>query len=70
MSTDFAMLWHCLMFQVVRALSGLADLDINNGVQPGHSENFNSSPHSEEIRMFQRMEFGSQDDSSDHTPTN
>lgn len=50
---------------MVRALDGLTDLDINNGVPPGHSETFNS-PKSEEIRMFQRMGFGSEDYNSDH----
>ncbi|KAG6516351.1 proline-rich receptor-like protein kinase PERK9 [Zingiber officinale] len=59
------------MSQVVRALDNLTDLDINNGVPPGHSESFDS-PKSEEIRMFQRMGFGSEEeeeDYSEHTRT-
>ncbi|WOL11758.1 hypothetical protein Cni_G20522 [Canna indica] len=55
------------MGQVVRALEGLNDLDINNGVRPGQSEIFSSSPGSEEIRMFQRMGFASQENSSDYS---
>ncbi|XP_042417945.1 proline-rich receptor-like protein kinase PERK8 [Zingiber officinale] len=54
------------MTQVVRALDGLTDFDINNGVPPGQSDSFNS-PKSEEIRMFQRMGFGSEDYNSDHS---
>ncbi|URD73801.1 STYKc [Musa troglodytarum] len=57
------------MGQVARALDGLSDLDINNGIQPGHSETFNSSPQSEEIRIFQRMGFASKDYSGDCSRT-
>ncbi|XP_074579190.1 proline-rich receptor-like protein kinase PERK8 [Curcuma longa] len=59
------------MTQVVRALDNLTELDINNGVPPGHSESFDS-PKSEEIRMFQRMGFGSEEDEDEdieHTRT-
>ncbi|KAJ8492035.1 hypothetical protein OPV22_013756 [Ensete ventricosum] len=58
------------MGQVVRALESLADLDINNGVQPGQSEVFDSSQQSEEIRMFQKMGFASQEHDSDYNQTN
>ncbi|ONK68335.1 uncharacterized protein A4U43_C05F10350 [Asparagus officinalis] len=47
---------------VVRALD-LADIDLSNGMRPGQSELF--SAQSAEIRLFQRMAFGSQDYSSD-----
>ncbi|CAL9131709.1 unnamed protein product, partial [Musa textilis] len=55
------------MGQVVRALESLADLDINNGVRPGQSEVFDSSQQSEEIRMFQKMGFASQEHDSDYS---
>ncbi|XP_064978854.1 proline-rich receptor-like protein kinase PERK8 isoform X2 [Musa acuminata AAA Group] len=58
------------MGQVVRALESLADLDINNGVRPGQSEVFDSSQQSEEIRMFQKMGFASQEHDSDYSRTN
>ncbi|KAF9663935.1 hypothetical protein SADUNF_Sadunf17G0103700 [Salix dunnii] len=53
------------MSQVVRAL-GLLDesSDLSNGMKPGQSGIFDSRQHSAEIRMFQRMAFGSQDYSS------
>ncbi|PKA56738.1 Proline-rich receptor-like protein kinase PERK9 [Apostasia shenzhenica] len=53
------------MSLVVRALDSLADIDLSNGLQPGQSELFNAGPQSSEIRMFQRMAFGSQDSSTD-----
>ncbi|KAL6627564.1 hypothetical protein ACP70R_031290 [Stipagrostis hirtigluma subsp. patula] len=52
------------MSQVVRALDSLADVDLTNGVQPGKSELFNVA-NTAEIRMFQRMAFGSQDFTTD-----
>ncbi|KAL6848314.1 hypothetical protein ACP4OV_022442 [Aristida adscensionis] len=52
------------MSQVVRALDSLADVDLTNGVQPGKSEMFNVA-NTAEIRMFQRMAFGSQDFTTD-----
>ncbi|KAK8965576.1 Proline-rich receptor-like protein kinase PERK8 [Platanthera guangdongensis] len=55
------------MSLVVRALDSLADIDLSNGIQPGQSELFNTGPQSEEIRMFQRMAFGSQNFSMDNT---
>ncbi|KAI0491749.1 hypothetical protein KFK09_026009 [Dendrobium nobile] len=55
------------MSLVARALDMSADIDLSNGVQPGRSELFNTGPHSEEIRMFQRMAFGNQNYSSDFT---
>ncbi|KAF7026718.1 hypothetical protein CFC21_038815 [Triticum aestivum] len=54
------------MSQVVRALDSLADGDLTNGVQPGMSEMFNA-PNTAEIRLFQRMAFGSQDFTTDFT---
>ncbi|KAL8044314.1 hypothetical protein ABFX02_08G038800 [Erythranthe guttata] len=54
------------MSQVVRALDSMDELaDLNNGVKPGQSGVFSSSEHSAQIRMFQRMAFGSQDYSTD-----
>ncbi|MQM11870.1 hypothetical protein Taro_044783 [Colocasia esculenta] len=59
------------MGQVVRALDGLGDsMDLHNGTRPGQSELFNSAQQSAEIRLFQRMAFGSQDYSSDFSQTN
>ncbi|GJN06053.1 hypothetical protein PR202_ga23738 [Eleusine coracana subsp. coracana] len=52
------------MSQVVRALDSLADVDLTNGVQPGQSELFNVAS-TAEIRLFQRMAFGSQDFTTD-----
>ncbi|GJN37708.1 hypothetical protein PR202_gb26689 [Eleusine coracana subsp. coracana] len=52
------------MSQVVRALDSLADVDLTNGVQPGQSELFNVA-NTAEIRLFQRMAFGSQDFTTD-----
>ncbi|CAM0879315.1 unnamed protein product [Alopecurus aequalis] len=54
------------MSQVVRALESLPDVDLNNGIQPGKSEMFNA-PNTAEIRLFQRMAFGSQDYTTDFT---
>ncbi|KAM3345666.1 hypothetical protein ACQJBY_020258 [Aegilops geniculata] len=54
------------MSQVVRALDSLTDVDLTNGVQPGMSEMFNA-PNTAEIRLFQRMAFGSQDLTTDLT---
>ncbi|KAF7827887.1 proline-rich receptor-like protein kinase PERK9 [Senna tora] len=53
------------MGQVVRAFDSLATSDITNGMRPGESEAFNSALQSEEIRLFRRMAFGSQDYSTD-----
>ncbi|KAL7094578.1 hypothetical protein ACP275_11G112900 [Erythranthe tilingii] len=54
------------MSQIVRALDSLDELtDLNNGVKPGQSGVFDSREHSAQIRMFQRMAFGSQEHSSD-----
>ncbi|KAM0915933.1 hypothetical protein ACQ4PT_010504 [Festuca glaucescens] len=51
------------MSQVVRVLDSLADIDLTNGVQPGQSELFNVA-NTADIRMFQQMVQGKQDDSS------
>uniref|UniRef100_A0A5B7A3W8 non-specific serine/threonine protein kinase n=1 Tax=Davidia involucrata TaxID=16924 RepID=A0A5B7A3W8_DAVIN len=54
------------MSQVVRALDSIGEFsDLTNGMKPGQSEVFDSREHSAQIRMFQRMAFGSQDYSSD-----
>ncbi|XP_010553934.1 PREDICTED: proline-rich receptor-like protein kinase PERK8 [Tarenaya hassleriana] len=55
------------MSQVVRALDTLEEAkeDITNGMKPGQSQVFDSRQQSEQIRMFQRMAFGSQDFSSE-----
>ncbi|XP_042501569.1 proline-rich receptor-like protein kinase PERK9 [Macadamia integrifolia] len=53
------------MGQVVRALDCVGDsADLSNGMRPGKSEVFDSAQQSAEIRMFQRMAFGSQHYSS------
>ncbi|XP_050226925.1 proline-rich receptor-like protein kinase PERK8 [Mercurialis annua] len=54
------------MSQVVRAFDSLDDMsDLSNGVKPGQSEIFDSRQQSAQIRMFQRLAFGSQDYSSE-----
>lgn len=54
------------MSQMVRALDSMDELaDLNNGMKPGQSGIYDSREHSAQIRMFQRMAFGSQDLSSD-----
>ncbi|XP_073131310.1 proline-rich receptor-like protein kinase PERK9 [Henckelia pumila] len=53
------------MGQVVRALDSMATSDLSNGMRVGESEIYNSAQHSEEIRLFRRMAFGSQDYSTD-----
>ncbi|KAJ6936325.1 proline-rich receptor-like protein kinase PERK8 [Populus alba x Populus x berolinensis] len=50
------------MSQVVRALDLLDESsDLSNGMKPGQSEIFDSRQHSAQIRMFQRLAFGSQE---------
>ena len=51
--------------QVVRAFDTLATADLTNGMRVGESELFNSAQQSEEIRLFRRMAFGSQNYSTD-----
>ncbi|XP_073296188.1 proline-rich receptor-like protein kinase PERK8 isoform X1 [Primulina huaijiensis] len=54
------------MSQVVRALDAMDELaNLNNGMKPGQSGVFESSEHSAQMRMFQRMAFGSQEFNSD-----
>ncbi|KAL8035272.1 hypothetical protein ABFX02_12G086600 [Erythranthe guttata] len=53
------------MGQVVRAFDNMATSDLTNGMKVGESEIFNSAQQSAEIRLFQRMAFGSQDYSTD-----
>ncbi|KZV18638.1 hypothetical protein F511_03532 [Dorcoceras hygrometricum] len=50
------------MGQIVRAFDGV---DLSNGMKVDDSEVFNSAQQSEEIRLFQRMAFGSRDYSTD-----
>ncbi|KAJ4788570.1 Proline-rich receptor-like protein kinase PERK8 [Rhynchospora pubera] len=55
------------MSQVVRILDSLTDeVDISNGVQPGKSQMFNVA-NTADIRLFQKMAFGSQEFSSDYS---
>lgn len=49
-----------LMGQIVRALDSLVSPDLNNGMQLGQSEIYNSAEQSEEIRVFRKMAFGNQ----------
>ncbi|KAL5078797.1 hypothetical protein RYX36_007218 [Vicia faba] len=53
------------MGQVVRAFESLETSDLTNGMRVGESQAFDSAQQSEEIRLFQRMAFGSQNFSSD-----
>ncbi|XP_011020983.1 PREDICTED: proline-rich receptor-like protein kinase PERK9 isoform X2 [Populus euphratica] len=53
------------MGQVVRAFHTLATADLTNGMRVGESELFNPAQQSEEIRLFRRMAFGSQNYSTD-----
>ncbi|KAF5479294.1 hypothetical protein F2P56_000128 [Juglans regia] len=54
------------MSLVVRALESLDELsDLTNGMKPGQSELFDPAQQSAQIRMFQRMAFGSQEYSSE-----
>lgn len=54
--------------QVVRALDSIVEFttDLSNGLKPGQSEIFDSREQSAQIRLFQRMAFGSQDFSSEY----
>ncbi|KAJ9540677.1 hypothetical protein OSB04_027183 [Centaurea solstitialis] len=56
------------MSQVVRALDSIVEFttDLSNGMKPGQSEIYDSREHSAQIRLFQRMAFGSQDYSSEY----
>ncbi|XP_030449591.1 proline-rich receptor-like protein kinase PERK9 [Syzygium oleosum] len=53
------------MGQIVRAFDSLAASDLTNGMRLGESELFNSAQQSAEIRLFERMAFGSQDYSTE-----
>ncbi|KAL9226569.1 hypothetical protein vseg_002366 [Gypsophila vaccaria] len=54
------------MSQVVRAMDTMSELsDLSNGMKPGESGIYNSREQSAQIRMFQRMAFGSQEFSSE-----
>lgn len=59
-------MYYSSCMQVVRALDCITDfLDLNNGAMPGESVLFDSAEQSAEIRLFQRMAFGSQEYGSD-----
>lgn len=49
----------------MRAFDSSATADLTNGMRVGESEIFNSAQQSAEIRLFQRMAFGSQNYSTD-----
>ncbi|KAG5062959.1 hypothetical protein AAZX31_02G122200 [Glycine max] len=53
------------MGQVVRAFDSLGGSDLTNGMRLGESQVFDSAQQSEEIRLFRRMAFGSQNYSTD-----
>lgn len=57
--------WHSHSSQVVRAFDSLDTSDLTNGMRVGESAMFDSAQQSEEIRLFQRMAFGSQNYSTD-----
>lgn len=54
--------FHCFFssFKVLRAFDGMATSDLTNGMRLGESEIFNMDRESEEIRLFRKMAFGSQ----------
>lgn len=54
------------MGQVVRTFESLATSDLTNGMRVGESQAFDSAQQSEEIRLFRRMAFGSQNYSSEY----
>lgn len=49
----------------MRAFDSMATVDLTNGMRLGESEIFNSAQQSAEIRLFQRMAFGSHNYSTD-----
>ncbi|RZR77552.1 hypothetical protein BHM03_00002664 [Ensete ventricosum] len=59
----------CSWLQVVRVLDSLSDVDLHNGVKPGQSEVFNVG-RTADIRLFQRLAFGSQEFSSEYSQSN
>lgn len=63
-TTDMVFL-NCCVSQVVRAFDSLRGSDLTNGMQLGESEVFDSAQQSEEIRLFRRMAFGSQNYSTE-----
>lgn len=54
---------------MVRVLDSLADIDLTNGVKPGQSEMFNLAQ-TADIRLFQRLAFGSQEFSTEYSQSN
>eukprot|EP00268_Persea_americana_P068233 TRINITY_DN9476_c0_g2_i1.p1 TRINITY_DN9476_c0_g2~~TRINITY_DN9476_c0_g2_i1.p1 ORF type:complete len:747 (+),score=207.98 TRINITY_DN9476_c0_g2_i1:1038-3278(+) len=57
------------MVQIVRAFEFVGKSDLSNGMKVGQSNLFYSAQQSAEIRLFQRMAFGSQDYSTDFSET-
>lgn len=54
------------MSQVVRALDSISEMsDLSNGMKPGDSQIIDSREQSAQIRMFQRMAFGSEEYGTD-----
>nr|XP_043640253.1 proline-rich receptor-like protein kinase PERK9 [Erigeron canadensis] len=53
------------MGQILRAFEGMETEDLSNGMRVGESEIYNSAQRSAEIRLFNRMAFGSQNYSTD-----
>lgn len=52
---------------MVRALDSMNELsDLSNGMKPGQSGIFDSREQSAQIRLFQRMAFGSQEFNSEN----
>lgn len=57
------------MVQIVRAFEFVGESDLSNGMKVGQSNLFYSAQQSAEIRLFQRMAFGSQDYGTDFSET-
>lgn len=51
--------------QILRAFESLEAEDLSNGMRVGESQIYNSAQQSAEIRLFNRMAFGSQNYSTD-----
>nr|GEZ08376.1 proline-rich receptor-like protein kinase PERK9 [Tanacetum cinerariifolium] len=54
------------MGQIVRAFESPETEDLSNGMKVGHSEIYSSGQQSAEISLFRKMEFGSQNYSTDY----
>lgn len=71
MQISIGKLLTCLLLcsQIVRAFEFVGESDLSNGMKVGQSNLFYSAQQSAEIRLFQRMAFGSQDYSTDFSET-